>query len=94
MLVKVSFTFLANIVSYNIKTANVFNMATECTEQTNKHFSLVSETMNCSDLNIHWNYIIQNDVTLCIMAQKGSQANYLCHMIILLDGSIFINIKM
>ena len=61
MLVTVSFTFLGNKIWYNIKTANfVFNMATECKEEIDKNLSLFSERMNRSDLNIHWNYVIQN----------------------------------
>ena len=35
-------------------------MATECKEEIDKNLSLFSERMNRSDLNIHWNYVIQN----------------------------------
>ena len=38
----------------------VFNWATECKEEMDKNLRLFSERMNRSDLNIHWNYIIQN----------------------------------
>ena len=90
MLVIVSFIFLANTVWYKIKAANVvFNWATKCTAEMNKNFLLLLERMNCSDQNIHWSYIIQNDVTQCIMGEKNNQANDLCHMIFLLDKKYF-----